>query len=650
MGNLCRNARKRSAAAFLAVVFIFFTLAGCSDSYKRNSKQTLEKLDIASELLTNGDLRVTETWCVNLEKRQKTYSNIYKTFEKNIRPNSITNFAVYDLDNKTKYAFRDDIHPEAVTGLENVCYIYNSGNKTEIGWFMPQIKSGIRNFKISYTIKNIVSVYQDTSVFYNAFVGENFTLPITELHGSVAIPSGAKAGPVMAWLHCTAQSNLTVSSSRITFTAKEVPPKTMVETRICMPVSLFPNSDNKLASKALENIKKEEETWAAQWAQKQKLAYIVGIVDAVSGVILAIGGILLFLLLNKKSKPYETNAPEYTREIPESNSPGGIANLFYFYSGGVTEQVQGRIFSATLMSLAWKGYVRFESVEKKDFLVEITGNEKNVPLTLSEQEFYEMISSVASETGGSFTMRQFKAYAKKHYQYIDSSIQNFLQQTKKEIADRGYYERKPGYLTAATLGGIFSIVAAILILFFTQGWLLYLSIGMLISGILLLIASNRRPRLSQKGEYDYAVWQGLKKYMLEFSRMTEYGVPELALWEEYLVYATMMGISKKVCKQLKMVYPQLNDDAYLNTNFGTSYLYYMLGHSSGAHGFQSAGSDFGTYLGTTISNISTSATRLAHPPASGSDSFGGFGGGGFGGSGFGGGGGGFGAGGGGGVR
>ncbi len=126
--------------------------------------------------------------------------------------------------------------------------------------------------------------------------------------------------------------------------------------------------------------------------------------------------------------------------------------------------------------------------------------------------------------------------------------------------------------------------------------------------------------------------------------MKEYGVPQLELWEEYLVYATMMGISKHVCDQLKLVYPELNDEAYVNTYFGGSYMFYMFGPRFGGYGF--AGADFGTSLASTISDISSAATRLTNPPPSNNN----FGGGGFGGGSFGGGGGGFGGGGGGGVR
>ena len=41
--------------------------------------------------------------------------------------------------------------------------------------------------------------------------------------------------------------------------------------------------------------------------------------------------------------------------------------------------------------------------------------------------------------------------------------------------------------------------------------------------------------------------------------LKEREVPELALWEQFMVYATAFGIAKKVMKQLKEVYPELVD-------------------------------------------------------------------------------------------
>lgn len=75
-------------------------------------------------------------------------------------------------------------------------------------------------------------------------------------------------------------------------------------------------------------------------------------------------------------------------------------------------------------------------------------------------------------------------------------------------------------------------------------------------------------------------WKALKKYMEDFSLLKEKEVPDLVLWEKFLVYATAFGISEKVIKQLKIVYPEFNNLDYtvyphmymfMNTDFSRSF-------------------------------------------------------------------------------
>ena len=50
-------------------------------------------------------------------------------------------------------------------------------------------------------------------------------------------------------------------------------------------------------------------------------------------------------------------------------------------------------------------------------------------------------------------------------------------------------------------------------------------------------------------------------------------MPELVLWEKYLVFATAFGISEKVLKQLKVVYPEITDANTVMYNY--SYIHIM---------------------------------------------------------------------------
>ena len=60
--------------------------------------------------------------------------------------------------------------------------------------------------------------------------------------------------------------------------------------------------------------------------------------------------------------------------------------------------------------------------------------------------------------------------------------------------------------------------------------------------------------------------------MKDFSLLDEKKIPDLLLWEKYLVYATVLGIAKDVIKQLKVRFPQLQDEEYLRRNY--SFIYY----------------------------------------------------------------------------
>ena len=106
--------------------------------------------------------------------------------------------------------------------------------------------------------------------------------------------------------------------------------------------------------------------------------------------------------------------------------------------------------------------------------------------------------------------------------------------------------------------------------------------------------------------------------MEDFSYLNEKEVPQLVLWEKYLVFATAFGIADKVLKQLKVKYPELNDPDTIHSMI----LFNSMYNSNG----------FNTKF---INSIKTSTSRMySSTYSSGSGSGGGFsGGGGFGGGG-----------------
>jgi uncharacterized membrane protein len=49
---------------------------------------------------------------------------------------------------------------------------------------------------------------------------------------------------------------------------------------------------------------------------------------------------------------------------------------------------------------------------------------------------------------------------------------------------------------------------------------------------------------------------GLKKFLKEFSLLDERHVHEVALWKDYMIYATLFGIADQVIKDMKAINPE----------------------------------------------------------------------------------------------
>ena len=646
----------------MASTALFF-LGGWSSGYQPDSKQLMKSIDFHAAVSENGNVRVTEVWNVSLGSRDKPYRNFYRTFKTgDVQAGAISDLSVYDADLGTSYTFAGDIDPESISddSLARQCYIHKMSDGTEIGWFMPGIRKGTRTFRVSYTIQQLVHTYGDAAEFYYKFLPDNFSMPVEALKGTIQLPDGAVKNDLRAWLHTDADGELTINSgSQVSFSSEKIPKNTFVEVRLLTPTSLFPaapkaGTQNVLSSIEQQEMTKAKESQNRQIAEQERQRRL-GLFDVASAASVLAVSIMILALVKVKNKRVPVQVPEYTHDVPKGNSPAGIANLYYFYGGAGEETKRNRIFSSTMLSLARKGHLHFGS-EDAQITISIppSGHIQTVSMTESEQAFYKILVPVAESFGGTFTMKQFKKYAKKHYESLDFQISNFFLVSKHEILSRKYFRttRKKllGFLTVLGTVMILSSFVALGITGSSDSLLIYLPLSLIAGGILLNIAGRSHPKLTEKGEYDLAVWRGLKKYMLEFSRMKEYSVPELPLWEEYLVYATMMGISEKVCKQLKLVYPQISSSSYWEANPSYSYLpFFFWGPSrSFADRAPAADYDFGSALGHAMTDIGNAATRLAHPNYSSSKG-GNFGGGGFGGGGFSGGGGGFG-GGGGGVR
>lgn len=115
--------------------------------------------------------------------------------------------------------------------------------------------------------------------------------------------------------------------------------------------------------------------------------------------------------------------------------------------------------------------------------------------------------------------------------------------------------------------------------------------------------------VNQKMKEEAIQMKGLKKFFRYFSNMEDKETIEVMFWEEYLMYAQILGVADKVAKQLKKIYPDVITDytyesitfvrniSYSGVSSANSARSRAISYSSGGGGFSSGGGGGGSFGG-----------------------------------------------------
>lgn len=297
----------------------------------------------------------------------------------------------------------------------------------------------------------------------------------------------------------------------------------------------------------------------------------------------------------------------YYREIPSENTtPAEAVSILEKQVGGLNNSIQiGRIFSATLLDLNLKKIIDFEVQDKMITLKIREENPQN--LINDENAVFEFLKQACIKQNGQITIKELEKYIKKSSSKVlklSNEIDKITEASlyQKDLADKK--EKEEGdkivvYIIFSAIALIFLIPVVIMLLVLSIlpiGIILWI-ITIAIQLIVFCILRSKINVLTQKGIDENAKWKGLKKYMNNFSMLDKKEVPEIVIWEKFLVYATAFGIADKVLKQLKIVYPNIEQEFSTN-HYG--YMYLMV-HTDFSNSFSNA-------ITNSMSTAYTSAT------------------------------------------
>lgn len=558
---------------FIAIFFLGICFLWNSISYA--GTQSLNSLNYDVKLNQDGSMDVVETWDIDVEET----NTLFKDFNLDEKKYAgITNVEVMDLEEEIKFT---DIEEEMYHVTKNCYYALPiSRNKFEIAWGVGLDNDSARKkYRISYTILDAIANYEDCSELYWQFVGKDNGIPARNVTGTIQLPKAVEnIENLRVWAHGPLNGEIQkAGNDKIIFELSKLPSETMLEVRVIVEEDMF-YGGRQYDSKALTGILKEETEWADQAnreRQREKMLMFV-----ILGIfVLAYIAFLIFLLTKvlkyraefqkiKSNTMFQTvDIGEYFREIPREKEVTPAEAGFLYYSKGNRFFMEGeisKIFSATLLQLCLKGEIAFEQKvdRKKEWdIVFLKLNEKKESLHETEKQVYYLLAQARGQKDR-LSMKDLEKYARKYYDEFDEimkSLENIAERKNIAIGNcasdglkkvKDYKSRRILY---AVLFPFFTIWGFIVIPLALLAIIEFVMILFYISKMI-----NKVQVLTEQGEIERQQWKGLKRYMEDFSLLKEKEIPDLVLWEKYLVYATAFGIADKVIKQLKIVYPEYN--------------------------------------------------------------------------------------------
>ncbi len=579
-------------------------------NYSYAGTQKLNSLDYEAQLNSDGSMDVVETWDIYIDET----NTLFKDFDLDeSKYSGITNVKVKDLD--TGMDLRE-INKEMYHVTKNCYYgLPISNSQFEIAWGVGlDNSSATKKYQISYTIEDVVTVHNDCSELYWQFIGTDNAVSAKKVTGKIMLPQAVKeVENLKIWAHGALGGEIhKTSNDTVEFFVNHLKPQTMLEVRIVAEKEMFWQSMKNSNENHLEEIVSEETIWADEANQeraKYKSFFMIGAsIYFVLLVFFAMKIMKYSKILKEVSKEqYQIDIGKYFRDIPREKdaTPAEAAFLLKPYN-------ESAVFSATLLQLCLKGYISFDVQNKNDIRIDLKNLAQNFNLKPSEKTILELLQKIAGSFNTTLTMEEMKKFAKKHYTEFGKILSGLEEKAKKANVSNGNYDLEKQteaskYNAKAGIYAVGSLVIGFSIMFIS--WPIV--IEWIICIVILCKIAKRVNVLTKQGTLEREQWKGLKNYMTDFSMLKERDIPDLVLWEKYLVYATAFGISDKVIKQLKVVYPQIQD---LDSN---TYMYlYLMSDTRFSNGFIE---EFNK-----STNSIYDAYRASIPSSSGSGSGGGF--------------------------
>ncbi|MBE6157884.1 MAG: DUF2207 domain-containing protein [Firmicutes bacterium] len=533
----------------LIILFSFFFCV--KDVYASNS---INSIDMDVYIDSNGNAAITEVWKANLNQGTEGYRPYSK-----LGNSTISNFSVSD---DTGRIYESLSFWNTSSSFSEKAYksgIHNIYDGVELCFGIS--KYGSRTYTLKYNISNFVTQYTDTQGIYFNFV--NFDQSIghvtIKLHSDK--PFSLDNSKIWAFGN---NGKINFKDGSIFFDSKGfVSSSQYVVELVRFESNLFNTSSKSEQSfddvydSAFSDVKDDETKLSIGKLTLPKLVLLIIMIPI--GLLLSpVGWVLIIvLILNLKGPKLfsgtstirggldfgsagkvlpdykETN---YWREVPLGKDLEKAYWVSSQYNVVSERTLKEGIIGAILLKWIRSGYVTVTKTKKglfsfKDNNYAIDFTKMTAADNDIENSLFKMLLTAAG-SNKLLEAREFSKWSKKNYYKVNNWFSSI------NYKEEEYLEKEK--LLTSTIQE-------------TTGFF-----GQKLNKTIYHVD----PLLKEEA----IKLVGLKKFLLDFSMMPERQYYEVHVWEDYLIFAQLLGIADKVSEQFSKLYPKFNEETLLNTD------------------------------------------------------------------------------------
>ncbi|MDO5725637.1 MAG: DUF2207 domain-containing protein [Tissierellia bacterium] len=571
---------------FIISILIF------SPTFAKASSERIYSIDTVVDLKTDGTAHITQVWRVDTHSGSEFYIPI-----ENLGNMTLENFSVRDEDGR-KFKFVDDWDIDAsMMWKTDKCGINYTNSGFELCWGKGTYGEHVYTLEWDYT--NAVQGYSDFDGFNIRFVNDNMD-PSPERISVVINKTNTDFTDENAriWafgfggdIQYYKDGSIQAHSRERLGSGNYVNIMVNFDKGIFKPQIVHDESFSVLEEEAKIGASYEGKYHDEEYYERLDEDFIY--LDDGNNLIYQIIGIfpfaviiaLVFYKLTRKEKikskvnGIEVNfnpknykkinykKMDYKREIPLNNR---LDSMHYIEHLNKKDNKQiGNVMAAYILRWVQRGNL-LPTEERKEKGLIFKKEKMEVNLKIMSKPDYESIAEanlwamfeVAAGENAILEDKEFEKYIKEHVEsfkyWIDLSV---------EQGAIGFYE----------MGGLEKVDEK---------------------------KTKANTQITNYGQKLIDGFYGFKRFLKDFTLISERGVKEVELWDEYLIIATLMGMGEEVAKQMENLVPNYVFAENTNQNITTTYANYYLANSIIQSANRYARAGHSAYISSTISTSS----------------------------------------------